>query len=282
MDRIFSNLVAIFVLLSVACSGNSPSKSSSKPSKRRQDSSVRDAGEDAASKGVEADGGDAAVSVDAGNAVDDASSPAAADSGAARADTVVNDPGAVDRGPYFAAHTWKGYLWIAHHGDETTLTATNFGAEKFDGPVCIHGSVAATKDSSASAMLGVNVNQAHKLDATLLTVVPTQAGVRVSVMNKASSPLRIQIQSLDGATNDKARWCANVVGSGDFVPWTQFNTACWDGSGNPYRKEPLSAVMLLVPGSTDAAVPYDFCLADLREADAPPTTEPEMDADGGV
>src|SRR5690606_10227715 len=79
-------------------------------------------------------------------------------------------------------------------------------------------------------------------------------------------PLRIQVQGPTGSTNANDRWCANIVGGGGFIPWSEFNTQCWDDSGEWYDGEPLEAAVILVPGDATAAVPYDFCLESLAEA----------------
>lgn len=206
-----------------------------------------------------ADGGETEVEIAA---------PSDAGDGAA---TENPDPGgAPDRGPYFDSDAWRGYLWTAYHGEGTTLTSTNFSAAKFEAPVCIKGLVAATPDSSGNAMLGLNVDQAHRGDAPTHTVVPSHEGVSVDVTNPGASPLRIQVHAPDGATNGEGRWCAMVTGAGGFIPWTQFNTACWDRSGKPYAREPISAALLLVPGNTAMPMPYEVCLLGLSEADAAP------------
>jgi hypothetical protein len=179
------------------------------------------------------------------------------------------EPGAIERGPYYEAEPWQGYFWIAKTGKDTTLAASeSFDAATFGKPVCIRGSVAKAADSSGNAMLGINLNQAEQSDAAPKTVVPTRAGVHVDVTNQGSSPLRVQVAGADGTSNPESRWCAAVSGSGGFIPWSAFNTACWDGSGKPYRNEPITVAMLLVPGTAQSHVSYDVCLARLTEADA--------------
>lgn len=180
------------------------------------------------------------------------------------------DPHAAQRGPYYQSDPWQGYLWVAKNGRGTTLTPSESFADKvFEAPVCITGSVAATPDSGANAMLGMNVHQARRTDATPLALEPSLDGVQVAVKNRKGSPLRVQVAAQDGTTNPLARWCAPVSGSGGFIPWTAFNTACWDGSGKAYRNEPITVAMLLVPGNAQAPVPYDFCLERLAESEAP-------------
>jgi hypothetical protein len=180
------------------------------------------------------------------------------------------DPHATERGPYYEDEPWSGYLWIAKNGKATTLTASKtFQDKAFDQAVCIKGTVAATADSSGNAMLGMNVNQAERTDAAPLMLVPSLDGVQLDVKNNAGAQLRVQVAGQDGTTHADARWCAVVNGSGGFIPWTAFNTACWDGSGKAYKQQPISVAMLLVPGNAQAAVRYDFCLQRLAESDAP-------------
>jgi hypothetical protein len=172
-----------------------------------------------------------------------------------------------DGGPYFVSGSWHGFAWTSASGMGSTIMPMDFSAVTPGMPRCVKGSVAATTDYSGVAMLGVNLNQGNSTGAMQMTVTPSKAGVQIDVMNNAMSPLRFQVQGLDGATNADDRWCAVVTGSGGFIPWSMFNTACWDGSGKAYYTEPISAAMLLVPGGTDAAVPIDFCLTSLSEAD---------------
>jgi hypothetical protein len=148
----------------------------------------------------------------------------------------------------------------------STIMPMDFKAQTTGMPRCVKGSVAATADYSGIAMLGFNLNQLSGV-STLMTVTPSKAGVQIDVKNNASSPLRFQVTAGDGASQQ--RWCATVTGSGGFIPWTSLNTACWDGSGTAYNKEPISAATLLVPGTTGAAVAFDFCVNSIAEADAP-------------
>jgi hypothetical protein len=178
-------------------------------------------------------------------------------------------------GPYFTSGGLKGYVWLGQTGAGTSLRVTNYATAEFTAPVCIRGSVAATPDYSGNAMLGINLNQTVDGEPGLFT--PTSAGLQVNLTNLGGSPLRIQIQTQDGATNGQGRWCAVVNGSGGVVPWTDFNTACWDGSGAAYARQPIVSVILLVPGTTDVAIPYDVCLNQLTQS-----STPGDDADAGL
>jgi hypothetical protein len=93
-----------------------------------------------------------------------------------------------------------------------------------------------------------------------------KAGLMVDIKNNAGSPLRVQVQTANGGTNEDERWCAPFQGSG-FIPWNAFNTKCWDGSGKAYAMEPISTALVLVPGDDTDPVAFDFCLNSIAEAD---------------
>ena len=113
-------------------------------------------------------------------------------------------------------------------------------------------------------MLGVNLNQAQAVGSEALTVTPGGVGVNVNVLNSGGSPLRLQIQGPTGAFNANDRWCANIIGPVQFIPWGSFNTQCWDNSGLPYANQPLTSAAVIVPGN-NFATPFDFCLQALQE-----------------
>lgn len=176
------------------------------------------------------------------------------------------DAGVADpqpQGPHLKTATLQGHLWLAFSGAGTTLTATGYDVPVVSGPVCIQGSVAATPDYNSNAAIGLNLNQLP--NEVPMPFTPTLAGLQVDVANRAGSPLRILIQTQDGS----GLWCANVNGAGGFIAWTDFNTACWDGSGTAYALQPLAVASVQVPGGIDAAIPYDFCLNGLTETAAP-------------
>jgi hypothetical protein len=186
---------------------------------------------------------------------------AGSSSGAGGAST---SDGGTPGGGYVTFGAWHGYAWTAASVGSSIMPA-DF-AKVHGAPLCATGSVASGFDNTA--MVGVNLNQAPGSNTALNTVTPTKAGVTVTVTNRTTATLRVQVQGPNGATDANDRWCATIFGSGGFLPWDAFNTKCWDGSGTKYAGQPLTAAMILVPGSM-AAVPFDFCLDDIGEADAP-------------
>jgi hypothetical protein len=167
---------------------------------------------------------------------------------------------------YWSSSPWQGYAWIGSSGTGTTVSPANFETHAAGSPYCISGSVAAMSDYSGTAMIGFNINQAEGA-TTVGTWTPastSSGGVQVSVTNRGGSPLRIQIQGVNGGTDATQRWCADLTGSGGLIPWTSFNTACWDPTtGTAYSGQPIAAVLVLVPGNNQTAVSYDFCIDSL-------------------
>jgi hypothetical protein len=205
---------------------------------------------------------DASVS---GSRADDGAGGSAADGGAADAAVgggaaPIADPG--DVGNSFVSGAWHGYFWASAQGAGSSISPANFMGQTTGMPRCVKGSVAATKDYSGIAMLGVHLNEDGEGKRT---VTPTKEGIRVGIDNKAGSVLRFQLEGPSGS--GVARWCTYLQGQGGFVPWASLNTACWDKSGKAYDNEPILSAAVIVPGTTTEAVAFDFCLTSLAEAD---------------
>ena len=61
------------------------------------------------------------------------------------------------------------------------------------------------------------------------------------------------------------RWCATLTASPATIPYTMFNTTCWEpASGTAYAKQPIEAVQLVAPGDM-AAAPLDMTLVSVKE-----------------
>ncbi|HXK18047.1 MAG TPA: hypothetical protein VNG33_09600, partial [Polyangiaceae bacterium] len=164
---------------------------------------------------------------------------------------------------YVTACEWSGYAWTAAGpaGTASMVAPATFEAVKSGGKLCVKGVVAAQPDYSGYAMLGVNLAQ-DVTGSTPAEIVPVDDGILVSISNPGGAQIRIQVQDNlagDPKVGAKHRWCASYNGAG-FIPWSDFNTACWDGSGTAYAKQPISAVALLVPGGTVSDRKFDFCV----------------------
>jgi hypothetical protein len=168
------------------------------------------------------------------------------------------------KAPVAGGGCWHGYAFAG--ADATSMAMpTSFA---MCGAGCVlqfSGSVAASATFSGTAYLGFNVGQAA--NGTSGTVVPAGTGLTVNFTNTGGSPLRVQIQGPTGDTVATDRWCADLVGAAGpvTVPYTTFNTMCWDNSGTAYAKQPIKAIQLVIPGSDTAAVPFNVTLTSVTE-----------------
>jgi len=170
----------------------------------------------------------------------------------------------VDEGGYITSpgtSCWQGHAWTTASGANSVVYPADFSACGSPCSLCAYGTVGAAADFSSVGILAMNLNQAPG-ETVLGTATPTGSGVTVSFSNAGGSPLRVQIQGPNGATDATDRWCYELAGvSGSVtIPYASFNTECWTNTGYAYAGEPLEALLLLVPGSDLYDVPFDVCL----------------------
>lgn len=174
----------------------------------------------------------------------------------------------VDEGGYVTAGPWDGYAWTDSSGDAgTTIAPADFSAVPAGGQLCVSGTVGGSADFSSFAMLGLTLMQ-ERGEPGEPAPEPTHwnsrgQGVRYNITNRAGTPLRIQIQGLDGDTDPTQRWCADVSAQASDIFWHTFNTECWEGgAGTEYLGSSLESVSVLVPGD-QVPVAFDFCVYEL-------------------
>jgi hypothetical protein len=178
----------------------------------------------------------------------------------------------VQAGGYVVALPWRGYAWTASSATGSTITPVDYSGVTSETELCAQGSVAAMLDYSGTGMIGVNLSQEQTgTNPPVETWVPTSiaaGGITVNVGNPGGSTIRVQIQAPGGATDGTKRWCAPVTAFNQAltIPWSAFNTMCWNGQGATYAGEPLESVIIIVPGGDQAAVDFDFCLNALSLA----------------
>lgn len=170
--------------------------------------------------------------------------------------------------------SWKGSAWTQKDatGRGTTLTQTFNGNQ-----LCASGTVAPDPNWAGVAIVGMNLNQRPN-SSTVNTTIPTGTGLYVNVSNNSTpkSDLRVEIEGPNCTKGTPPSeydaddcWCAELPGSGGFIPWSSFNTHCWDNSGTAYNPSiPIVAAAVKVPGSNSVNVPYNFCVNDIGEEHA--------------
>jgi hypothetical protein len=154
---------------------------------------------------------------------------------------------------------WHGYAYgsgskattVSFCGD---ATATNF--TKCMGMLSITGTLEESiePDYAGYVLIGFSVNEAQG-GGTKGTVTPKGASL---VVTGTAAGGRVQLQA------GTKYWCANFT-SGTPIPYTTFNTACWDDSGDAYSTAtPIDTVALQIPGGMAAAA-YSITLTSVAE-----------------
>jgi hypothetical protein len=154
---------------------------------------------------------------------------------------------------------------------------------------CVSGNVFSSYE--AVALLGFNLNEtptgnamqcAYNPAAAMMMGPPgvtlTGTGIAINFTKTAAPTFRIQVQGPNGATDANDRWCATITAAAGpvFVPYTAFNTECWEGGAgtafNP-ANSPISAIAFLVPGTMGATSAFSYCIngfaTGTSAADAP-------------
>src|SRR5690606_7899166 len=132
--------------------------------------------------------------------------------------------------------------------------------------LCSDGIVYATEDFSGVALMGFNVNEEwgdSDVAPGTWSPISSSSGIHVTTSGSSDNGIRVQIQGPTGASNPDARWCYTLTSSSTTIPWSSFNTECWDGGGNDYDGEPIESIMLLIPGEDFDNVNFDICLLDV-------------------
>jgi hypothetical protein len=206
---------------------------------------------------------------------------------------------------------WHGCVWTGVDDKDvgTTIDPQDFLDHTATEAYCASGSVGPEEEYQGVALLGFNLGQdaagadcSYDPDAATAEGPPgvtlTDAGLAVNIVKQGADlgfTFRVQIQGPNGATDENDRWCATLEGTQGkmFVPWSDFNTTCWaPEDGVAYDgSSPISAVVFLVPGTNDAAVPFDFCVngfdtgtsaADAPDGPAQEAVETDTLGEGGV
>ena len=134
-----------------------------------------------------------------------------------------------------------------------TYTETSF---------CTSGTVGASPSYSAWANAGFTVNQASGTSGSTKSLPFVGSSITVSYSNKGGSTLELQLW--DGSNY----WCAYLPPSAGpntvTIPFSKFNTACWDMSGTAFVSgTPIDMVQFLIPCSATTKTPFDYCFLGL-------------------
>lgn len=213
---------------------------------------------------------------------------AQATGGAAGAAPVTDIPPQEAPGGYFEIGAWHGFAWT---GDDalnlgTTRSVEDFSTLPAGSPFCLEGVVGPDPETDGEdgplgyrgvALLGFNVQQeafsaVEGQEPPIGAIAPTGVGVAVNYTKTEGQTLRIQLQGPNGETDENQRWCAELtaVQGPDFVEYEDFRTNCWlavtDANSVQYARQPISAVVMTIPGDDEDPVPYNVCIAGFADA----------------
>jgi hypothetical protein len=168
------------------------------------------------------------------------------------------------RAPTASGDCWHGYA--SSGGDPgSTWMPTSFGACGMGCMLRLSGTVNAANEQTnyaGAVFVGFNLRQSAG-SSMRNTVVPTGTSLVVDWVNAGASP-EVRIQLAAGSSSS-TRWCAILTTSPATIPYTSFNTECWQGGvGTAYAKQPIDAVQLVIPGGATPAA-FDVTLVRIRD-----------------
>lgn len=127
---------------------------------------------------------------------------------------------------------------------------------------CASGTTAAgdTAGTVWGALVGVNLDQADAAGAAAngYSVPSASTGIYYEVSQRPLQGLRIQTD------NAGASYCAILTTTSGLIPWTAFNTSCWNASMGTYLLGPPTTshnIAFVVPSVVGgAAESFNFCV----------------------
>lgn len=160
---------------------------------------------------------------------------------------------------YITGSNYSGY-GFAFISPSTTVggTTANCTVGGTDA-LCAAGTLPADTSYGTVAGIGVNLNQSSAANSTANPLSITVSSVTVGFTNPGASTLRVQISQ--GTTY----YCYDVSTATSPVTLSpsQFNTACWNGSGTAWGGTGATAVQLVVPSQSLVTTPFSACLTSV-------------------
>jgi hypothetical protein len=160
------------------------------------------------------------------------------------------------------ARCWSGYAYAGGDAGSLIMPA-NFSACGTPCTLRMMGTVGPAvmaNNYAGVAHLGFNLSQ-ESTGTTAAQVAPAGSGLTVTFSASTGGlPLRAQLGTSSGTF-----WCYTITGASPVnIPYSMFNTACWDNSGAAYAKQPVQHFQLVVPGGA-AATSMSVTLTSVRE-----------------
>ena len=160
---------------------------------------------------------------------------------------------------YVTGSNYSGY-GFAYISPSTTVGGAvancTMGGSK---AICAAGTLPTDSSNGTVAGIGLNLNQSSATGSTANALSMTVSSVTVGFTNPGGSTLRVQVSQ--GSTY----YCYDVSTATSPVTLTpsQFNSACWNGSGTAWDGTGATAVQLIIPSKSTADVSFSSCLTSL-------------------
>jgi len=170
---------------------------------------------------------------------------------------------------YFTNGIFAGYgfNWLANTTAASNISpdcASNTQCYAGQSSLCATGALEVSSNFAATAGLGFALKQAPEPNAPASDWAPTGDGLYVQ-LSGITNNLRLQLRALGGDADETKRWCAPVPKGGiGVIPWTSFNSRCWDNSGNYFTPStPIRWIEITDPSSNAATTPIDVCIVNV-------------------
>jgi hypothetical protein len=152
--------------------------------------------------------------------------------------------------PMAGGACWHGHSFATCDA-ASSITPANFSSCGTPCTLRISGTVGAANTANAfagNALVGFNLVQ-DMGSGTTGTIAPKGSGLTIAFAATGGLVPRVQLH------NGTTMYCYNLTGTSPAtIPWAAFNTTCWaPATGSYYAKQPLSHMVILVPGSESAA-----------------------------
>jgi hypothetical protein len=148
------------------------------------------------------------------------------------------------------------------------MPGTSMATLATDGSLCISGNVMALPPNPTMADysndwgcgIGVNLNQMMGVMTAKNAFTLTGTGVTVNVSGLPSCTAARVVLDQNGAT---PAYCAALT-PGKEIPWSAFNTECWNGMGTALSGPPTSQALKVQFVTSTTACPFtNFCITEL-------------------
>jgi hypothetical protein len=185
---------------------------------------------------------------------------------AGSAGTAQSPPGFFTDG-YLTRDPWMGYVFtiVDALGSTVSPVCTTTGCTPAWGTqACASGTV--NKDAMSASFAGLAFHANDPVGGPRGTWTSTGTGIYISVSNAPASA-RLQLQ--EEAASADTRYCAPLPAGGTgMIPFSSFKTYCWGDAAHPSKVFALGTkiheVTVMVPGTSTAAQPFNFCLVDIQ------------------